>query len=517
LLERIRTRSASCLLVISLWLLTYIVARLSLPHAMELDEAEQVFFSQWLRLGYGPQPPLYNWLQQCVFSLLGASLLSIVLLKSALLFACFFFMLSAARRVSSRQDHQTAALIGLLLLPQVAYMPLQDLTHTVLLLAATSFFYESLLAVVHRPSGPRYAFLGLACAIGFLAKYNFAMIPFAAILAALPDRKLRARVFDFRIAISVTVGIVLVGPHLAWLATHFGTATEGTLAKMSALSQNGSHLSRASTGLYSFAEAAVAFAALLLIVFTYSYRGHLRHIVGAQTRTTLFLGRILLILTLALVAVILATGAGNIKERWLDPFYLLLPLYLVAKIKAAQIDDVNASRRFTAIGLVIPPLSIMILTLRVVAAPLIGDYTKVNIPFAGLAAALRHDGVVPAAVLSPNWHYAGNLKTQFNDVPSLSADQVEFTLPVFVSAERPLLAVWPAAKGGGAGLPTSMQDWLTGTAQLSLVREGKFSLPYVYGTDEELYTFDYALFAPPAKQPSSTATSILEMTPANRR
>ena len=40
-----------------------VVARLWVSDALELDEAEQVLWTQQLALGYGTQPPLYTWLQ----------------------------------------------------------------------------------------------------------------------------------------------------------------------------------------------------------------------------------------------------------------------------------------------------------------------------------------------------------------------------------------------------------------------------------------------------------------------
>ena len=501
MLERLRTRSTLCLLAVGLWLLAYIVARLLLPHAMELDEAEQVFFSQWLRLGYGPQPPLYNWLQQGVFSLTGVSLAGIILLKALLLFGCFAFMLAAARRVSEVETHRSAVLIGLLLLPQVAYMPLQDLTHTVLLLSATSLFYLTLLKLLDEPSAGAYALLGLSCAVGFLAKYNFALLPIAAILAALPDRSYRARVFDPRMLITILVGGVLVAPHLAWVLTHLDAATEGTLDKMGALSDSRSHFSKMTNGLVSLGEAIIAFAALLAVVFALCHYRNLGRIIAASTPMTRFLGRILILLTLALIAVVVVTGAVKIRERWLDPFYLLLPLYLVAKLRAAEITDARASRAFTTVGLVVMPLSIAVLTLRVVAAPLIGDYTKVNIPFDGFAQRLREDGLQPAAVLSPNWHYAGNLKTRFEAVPSFSGADASFTLPFTASADHPLIAVWPAKDGKPSDMPTAMTDWLRQRPDLVKSAEGEVALPYAYGTADDRYTFSYALFQPPVPKP----------------
>ncbi|HKK87597.1 MAG TPA: glycosyltransferase family 39 protein, partial [Saprospiraceae bacterium] len=58
---------------------------------LELDEAELIYLSQWWFWGYGPQPPLYSWLQNSIVVLLGPNLWSIALLKALLYGLIFFF------------------------------------------------------------------------------------------------------------------------------------------------------------------------------------------------------------------------------------------------------------------------------------------------------------------------------------------------------------------------------------------------------------------------------------------
>ena len=40
-----------------------IIAISLMKSAMELEDAEQAYFSQWFRFVYDDQPPLYTWLQ----------------------------------------------------------------------------------------------------------------------------------------------------------------------------------------------------------------------------------------------------------------------------------------------------------------------------------------------------------------------------------------------------------------------------------------------------------------------
>ena len=56
------------------------VMRLFTSQSAELDEAEQLLWTQDLRWGYGPQPPLYSWLQWVLFEVFGVSILALALL-----------------------------------------------------------------------------------------------------------------------------------------------------------------------------------------------------------------------------------------------------------------------------------------------------------------------------------------------------------------------------------------------------------------------------------------------------
>jgi hypothetical protein len=51
-----------------------IASRLLLSPAISWDHSEQLVWSQQLAWGYGPQPPLYTWLQWAVGQVLGPTL-----------------------------------------------------------------------------------------------------------------------------------------------------------------------------------------------------------------------------------------------------------------------------------------------------------------------------------------------------------------------------------------------------------------------------------------------------------
>lgn len=76
-----------------------VILRVSISDSLDLDEAEQLFLSQWLVPDYGPQPPLYNWIQQGFFAVIPNTVLALFLFKHALFLLTFVLMYKTARLI----------------------------------------------------------------------------------------------------------------------------------------------------------------------------------------------------------------------------------------------------------------------------------------------------------------------------------------------------------------------------------------------------------------------------------
>src|SRR5262245_44003926 len=88
--------------------------RVLLSHSVDLDESEQVLFSQRLAWGYGPSPPLYTWLQIAMFTATGPSVLGLALLKNILLLATYLLTYANGRLITGRHEGGLAAALSLL-------------------------------------------------------------------------------------------------------------------------------------------------------------------------------------------------------------------------------------------------------------------------------------------------------------------------------------------------------------------------------------------------------------------
>ena len=205
MLERITKGITGASIFLACYFLLNIALRLTLPHTLDLDEAEQSFFSQYLLAGYNEQPPFYNWMQYAVVSVTGISMWAISVPKNILLFSCYLFYGLAAREVLKNRSLAAVAMLSLITLPQVGFLAQRELTHTVALLFASSLFLFGFFRTLQRPTLGSYLVIGIATGIGLISKYNFVILPFAALMAVLPNREWRSRLFDWRLLVAIVV------------------------------------------------------------------------------------------------------------------------------------------------------------------------------------------------------------------------------------------------------------------------------------------------------------------------
>lgn len=468
--------TAACL---ALYFLVSLGLRLALPDALTLDEAEQSLFSQYWLFGYGPQPPFFNWVQKLFVDAMGLSLLSLALPKFAMLFLCYLFFGMAAREIDRQPSFIAAAMLSLILLPQVSYMPQQDLTHTVALLMATALFFYGICRTLNRPDWLGYAVTGIAIGIGILSKYNFVLLPAATLIAILCEKQWRGRLFDPRILLVFAVSLAIVLPHALWLFDHLDVATRGTITKMT--DEHGPHgLLRILRGLLSLVIACLAFSALCLVALALAFRSQIGSARRAESPWTRLFGRIMLLSLAGVVLVILFTDTSKITERWLDPYLLVLPLYLLARLKAADAGITAPLRRLAPFILVLMVIAILPAPLRVVTAGLTGSANRLNMPFADLAGKIRQEGE-PAVIFARGMHLAGNMRMQFPKAVVINADATDRYRPDFKGlAPVLLIEALPDGEAPDATKALAVPDGIDAPAPAEFV-----SLPYFLSSRRE--------------------------------
>ncbi len=329
-------------------------SRLLASHGVSWDQNEQLVWSQQLALGYGPQPPLYTWLQWGLVGVLGPSTLAVVLLKNSLIALSFAFMLLAARQVlPARQAWLAAA--GMTWLPGIAWQLLRDQTHTVMLTCAICATWWLLLRQLRQPRPLGFVYLGLVVAWGMLSKYSYLLVAVTLLLACLSMASTRRALLSRGWWLTPLISIALVAPHAWWVLEHWQAASGATLDKLHP-AETSSYLSGLAHGLRDLlAFLLLAVLPLLLMARWTSGRfwqqpaaatGAVNHSPTPDWLVPL-LGRYMALVAGALVLMALA-GAAKFDGRWIQPLLLIFPLYMLARWPALAQSDTSRRRYLLA-------------------------------------------------------------------------------------------------------------------------------------------------------------------------
>ncbi|WP_296100868.1 glycosyltransferase family 39 protein [uncultured Agrobacterium sp.] len=427
-----RNLDSTLILIAGYFLLAFVV-RILRSSALEIDETQQALLSQHLLLGYGSQPFLYTWLQHGVNGLVGPSIASLSLLKNGLLFLCCLFFWLTARLLLRDRTLANIATLGVLTMPTIFVMAQRDLTHTVLALASVALFAYALFATLKTPSTGGYLLTGLAIGIGAIAKYNFVLVPIAAVIAIAMDKDLRQRLFDWRMLLTIGAAVTLVLPHCLWVMNHFDIATTQTAKEMRDVSDSATLY--AIDGALDLLLAFLKGVALPTTIGAVLYFRDLKAIIRASDQSTRLVGRIILFSMIFVLMLVFAMGVTHMRQKWLAVYVLLWPLYLCLKVQAADLSGERKLKPMLASTFTLAIGFLAVLLTRGLISPHFERYSLIHIPYKGFAETLRHDGPLkPDYVIAFGGLAGGNLKIQFPDSMVLTTDTDIETVP----------AIWPA-------------------------------------------------------------------------
>ncbi len=398
----------------------------------------------------------------------------------------------ASPRAKSLSEKRLAliAMLGVLTLPPIFLLAQRDLSHTVAALFAVSLFLYGFLRTLVRPSFAAYLLTGLAVGIGFISKYNFALVPAAAVLAILPEPKLRERLFDWRILVSLLVAALIALPHGWWILENLGSASNNTFLEMREAHSEG-RLAQAFGGVVSLIAATIRGGIVLADrVRTHIPQEHSCDLVGAKPMDSALSAVCLQSALVAVLLIVLGVGATHIREKWLVLFLILLPLYLCLKVEAAGVDAAFKLRPFLWLVAFIVLTTLMVVSARAIVRPLFGKYSRLSIPYATLAeAVVKLGGREPALILAKDRLIGGNLRTHLHDAPVLTPGYLDAGT---ASASLPLLVVWSDDGKAEPILPEALANAMkTRGFSTTSATPQVLSLPYLHGKAEDRYTFGY--------------------------
>jgi lipopolysaccharide core galacturonosyltransferase RgtB len=495
-IEAIARRPGLVFALLAAYFTLHILLRLALPASLELDEGQQIFLSQWLAAGYDSQPPFYNWVQYGVIRILGTSVLSLTLLKNAMLFASYVLVgLGALLLVRDRRVGAVAAL-SVLVLPQISFEAQRDLTHTVAVIFATCLFIYAFLRVLKAPGAGAYLLTGVAIGVGMISKYNFALLPGAVFLAVLAHPAFRARLFDMRLLLSAGAALVIVLPHAVWFIGNVEGATANTVQKMTGGAPD-SFVAQIGLGVLSFAVSTAAFVGPMAILFWIACGRDFPRLLRAGNEWTRLILSTWGFAIAALATLVVVFGVTDLRDRWLIPLFLLLPLYLSLKLDAAGLDTGRALRRVLTVAAVVMVFVPLALGARTFAAGWTGDYQKLNVPYEAAAEALLPDaGRRPAAIIAGDVQLGGSLRLHRPDIAVAAPYYSQFAPDLAAGDE--VLVIWRDRNGRtSVDIPGALAEFTRTLCLEPSSHAQNIELPYIHGRQGDRYAFSYAWMTKP--------------------
>lgn len=411
--------------------------RLTAPGGLGLDEAEQMVAVQRLELGYGAQPPLYTWLQIAMFEITGPGKLGLALLKHLLLASIYLGIWTLARLMGANHLTAAAAMFGTMLLPSVVWEAQRALTHSVL---ATALSVWTLVAATQAARTGRlrdFCLTGLAIGLGLLAKWSYALVLFGLVAMAFALPSLRSR----KTLLTIAIAAAIVAVPVWWVFDNWALTT-ASVHKLNIQSAPGQ--ATAGAALLSLAEAVAANAAVVVLVFLLVFRtgaaaGDAPHKAVQLVEPVLFFG------VLGVALILLVSGAASIRERWLQPIMVFVPIALALRL--APWITAERMRWLLAVTAVVALSVSVAFSLRLRHG---GDDPGYHAaPFEAAATDL---GLSQGFALVSDTYLAGNLRLIRPDLAVLVPD-----LPKLRLEGAPDQLLWRTRRGGDAPMPGDLR------------------------------------------------------------
>ena len=399
-------------LFILLYFAAQFLIRIAFSANLETDEAQFVGHTA-LALGYNnSHPPLYNWLVAGALALTGDSWpAALALVKNLLLAGAYLLSFDIARRVTGRALTGSIIVASFLLIPQIVWKSQITLAHSVLVMFAVVAIMHAVVRIVERGDTLSFAWLGLAAAIGALAKYNLFLMLLAVLIAAVTIPPIRSRLFTLRLGVSFALLAALTAPHFIW-AFHNLDQTTQRMVKLERENPALVGIDLPGIGIDGVLDLAVALATWVgpLLIAWFAIRYLSRNDQAAPSPTgdekvhafAQLFGRTALIGFAIFAVIVLAGDMHSVRERYLTPLLMPLPFWLAFSwpLEAYR----RAPSRFLGIGAVVAAL-------MVTAWPLWIAFGREQLayPYEAFATALEQAVSGPFTVLAHHDKYAANI------------------------------------------------------------------------------------------------------------
>jgi hypothetical protein len=191
---------------------------------------------------------------------------------------------------------------------------------------------------------------------------------------------------------------------------------------------------------------------------------------------------------------VLFMGTAQMKVRWVSPVLFLLPMYLCMKIDASGAPTGDFLRRFMPVILMLMILIPASLVLRITAAGVMNSHPKLTVPYqAFIEETVKKPAVAPALVIAEDAFMAGNIRMQLPHTPVDTETYRLYSPPFSWSKDSPILLVWRHDGNDEPRVPARLVDRLKQrVGVLPPLQPQTIALPFIYGSDGDLFHFGFA-------------------------
>lgn len=386
-------------------------------NALELEDAEQAYYSQWLRWGYDDQPPLYTWLQYGVNQIFGVNKVSFSILRGGIFASVLMAMWHFSRKMFSNERKSEIAVLSLVLLPVFIDFTFRRLSHTSFLCFSVLVSYFVIERLIKAKTWTNYALLGLVISTGILSKYNYVFFLVALGCTMFFDAQVLKIAFNKKFILVVFLVSVFLFPHFYWLVGPDGYVLElqrSIALKTDNIEQNTNY---GISGLLLFLLAVLKLTAPLLVVFGLAVAlGRLRFKKPKMDWFT----KLALTQLAVLVVSFVGLNVQKVEERWLLP--LLLP-FIVLLLRSLEF---KSERKWSTYLYALFITVIVVQTLRTPIEKMLGIPSSVHFSFKPISDRLNKNYGNQAWML-PDVTYGGNIRVLNPTREIFSRD--DFSLP----------------------------------------------------------------------------------------
>ena len=402
-------------------------------------DADQLVLSQAFQFGYDNRnPPLFTWLVIAAGNVLGPGLGAVLAVKSLTMLALYGFLYLAARRALRDPALAVLAALAPFAMYEVGLWLAIKYSNTAALAALCAASVYVWLRLGESGRTFWYLCFGIVAGLGLLAKYNYAIILVALVLAGLCDAGFRANLRDRRILLSLALALAIIAPHATWMVTEapgYQEAATGRFGMGSGLPWRERLTLGSLAGIKAILNMLLPLGLGVPFLAWHAWRrprsSDRAEDAGdwpGQRYFRLF-GIYLLICVAAVFALIAASGAVQVRGHYLFIF-LPFPIWLFAWLQGLRPSRVVRDRialAFVLLALASPAIMVA----KYVSHPFRDRAAPYNLPYQDLAERLRRAGFTRGTLYAHDFPYtlSGNLRPYLPGIRILGSNTPYFTPP----------------------------------------------------------------------------------------